>query len=261
MGNITDSIQCYSCGASNPSDAQFCQKCGAAVPIKVNKCKRCGTSNDLSATFCKKCGAKLSEARLGVTVERAEEWWDFLNTFDFFREIWSDKGLGWQIHNQCKIFQDTKYPDVQWECSAFAIPIASSDWCIKLLEWRQCRITYGEILGTTTDLIIFDLPRKMGWKIPYEEIESTDFDGWTMLIALADSSMIKLHIKETGAGFAKLMIAFGFLSVFSNQSAADREAYDQSTSRVIDDVSEKRRVGARFWESIDNFFGEVFSHA
>ena len=161
MDDITNSVQCDSCGASNSSDARFCQKCGAAISIKTNKCKRCGTSNESSATFCKKCGAKFLEAKLGITVERAQEWWNFLNDFDFFRKIWADKGIGRRIHNQCKILRDAKYPDIKWKHAAFAIPITSSDWCIKLLEWGQCRTTNGEIICTTTDLIIFDLSRHL----------------------------------------------------------------------------------------------------
>ncbi len=226
----------------------------------THKCKQCGTDNKFEAVFCKNCGVKLSEARLGVTKELANEWWDFLTGFDFYNKIWADKGIGWKIHEKSLSLCKAKYPEIYWETTVFAIPITSAEWCIKLLEWDQRKITYGEIVGTTTDLMIFDLSGNAGWKIAYEEIEFVSFNRWTMLIELFNGSNIKFHIKEASTAFAKLSIAAQFLTAFSNQSAGDREASNQSTRRAVDDAKDTLKIGENFWQSIVDFFDEVFSH-
>ena len=267
MSDTIHPILCDSCGASNSSDARFCQKCGATVSIKAIKCKRCGTSNELTATFCKKCGVNLASATLGVTVERANEWWAFLNQhYVFFASIWAEKGLGQKIHNTCITFIRTKYPNIKWEHSAFTIPITSSDWCIKILEWGQRKITNGEIIGTTTDLMVFDLSNEMAWKIPYEQITSTKLDGWVYLITMTDDTTIKLHIKEYNDRSVKissaLNMATAVLSLFSSQpeGAADREARHSSTDWELQRFKENHDMGVNFWTSIHSFFAEIASH-
>lgn len=260
MSESADSVQCVSCGAANSSDAQFCQKCGKPIAINTNKCKRCGSENSLEATFCKICGVKLSEARLGITKVIADEWWVFLTGFDFYNQMWADKGIGPKIHEKSLSLCRAQHPDIDWETTAFAIPITASDWCIKLLEWDQRRITYGEVVGTTTGLIIFDLSGNAAWEISYEEIETVDFNRWIMFIQLFNGSNIKFHIKEASTAFAKFSIAAQFLSAFANQSAGDREASYQSTRRVVDDAKDTLSKGENFWQSIVDFFDEVFSH-
>jgi class 3 adenylate cyclase/pimeloyl-ACP methyl ester carboxylesterase len=55
-------VQCRSCQAETPSDAEFCPECGARL---VLACPGCGTLNAPGHRFCKKCGKPLTEAPAG----------------------------------------------------------------------------------------------------------------------------------------------------------------------------------------------------
>lgn len=61
-------MQCQSCGAEIPDDAQFCIECGARAPVTASTgptvhlpgvavaCRSCGTANPAGARYCVRCG-------------------------------------------------------------------------------------------------------------------------------------------------------------------------------------------------------------
>lgn len=261
MNTLKPSVTCNSCGESNSSNAKFCQRCGVEMPIA--KCKRCGISNKFSAIYCIKCGVKLSEAKLGITDERAQEWWNILTGYTFFSSMWSKGGLGDQIHKQCLNLSQIQYPNIKTGKTAFIIPITPKDWFIESLEWKEYTTNLGEILCSTSDLVIYDLLYKKVRKIPYKGVEYTDFDGWIMLIGLRDNSVIKLHIKLPSHKAEKISMALSILGGLldaTSKSPADTEAIDSSVRRSSDDIARDLDNGREFWESISKYFSEVLSH-
>jgi len=49
-------LECPSCGASAPEDADACPSCGAAFPWRSFRCPECGTPLPLDAKRCTECG-------------------------------------------------------------------------------------------------------------------------------------------------------------------------------------------------------------
>lgn len=54
----SDTLFCYSCGASNAKTTKFCIKCGTQLQTK---CPSCGKLVKISSKFCCCCGAQMNE--------------------------------------------------------------------------------------------------------------------------------------------------------------------------------------------------------
>jgi len=264
--NHTDQLRCSFCSTTNTEDSRYCQSCGKEIVLSVMKCKRCGTSNGTSATFCKSCGTQLADATLGITPDRAARWWGFFCEVDFYNQLWVDKAIGRQVHDKCLALRNEKYPDINWESVALAIPVVSSNWSIQFVDVKRNRVTSGLILCTTTATIIFDLLSKQLWQIFYRDIKSIEFQDWIMCMALHTGEVIKFHIKEPGtASTTTGIIVRGVLDVISifsdNHSSADRAGSDYLDHQAVDELRQKYDVGVNFWERVRSFYNEIFSHA
>lgn len=272
MSNGFITLECDNCNTINESDARFCKKCGSTLSYKIQKCKKCGVVNDTEAVYCKSCGANLRDATIGVTSSRAKEWWDSLNNFEFYKRLWYQGGAGHYIHNQCKQFKDSDYPNIQWEAAAFLIPITSIDWCIKSLFVGKTEITNGELLCTTSEVIIFDIKTRRVKVFPYQQISKVELNklqqGLTLQIYLVDNSIIYAFLKENAPTGVYVTATANLVGTLFNswildkkESLVDEEIKDRRVEEANKVYTQNYQTGYKFWQNIVIFFNEVLSRA
>lgn len=268
MSGNAITLECDNCRTINESDAKFCKKCGNTLLYKTQNCKKCGITNDVEAVYCKNCGVNLREATIGITSTKAKEWWDLLNTFEFYKKLWYQGGAGNSLHNQCKQIRDNYFPNIQWEMAVFSIPISSIDWCIRSLFIGKTEITNGEFLCTTSELIIFDIKSRNIRVFPYSQIAKVNLNklqqGLTLQIHLSDNSIIYAFLKENAPTELYVRGVLDIAGALINGLVSEKEEsdYDKEVRDKNDEAARRRyahnyEVGQNFWKNIVAFFNEI----
>lgn len=252
-------IFCNACSRINPSDAGFCRKCAKPLARPPAGCERCGTRNPIDAQFCSYCASSLMPAGHDLTGARAEAWWQHMNSLGFYAKLWREQSIALKYHDRCMDLRAAAGDHIRFAQIAFIAPIVKRDWCVTQLEWQGRETTAGEILFTTDGLVIFDLPARQAWQIPYDRVKGLAFSIWWDLdIHLANGEALKLFVKRGGGRVALFRSAAELLASTPRQSATDVRANFRLPPKYWDDV-EARNEGFEFWHHAMLFLIQLFA--
>lgn len=252
-------VFCDACNTINPSDADFCRKCAKPLVPPTAGCERCGTRNPIDAEFCSYCASSLAPAGHRLTSARAAAWWQHMNGFGFYAELWHPGSIAMKYHDRCMDLQTAACDDIRFEHIAFIVPIVNRDWCATQLDWQGTETTAGEILFTADGLVLFDLPARQAWQIPYDRIKSIAFSiWWEVSIWLESGEALKLFVKRGGGRVALFGSADELLAGTSGQAVADARANFRLPPKYWDDV-EAHNAGFRFWNHVLLFLIQAFA--
>lgn len=263
MSNSDRLVQCPVCNYSNPVDSRFCQKCGKKF---VYSCRTCRAENRLDAEFCKSCGVNLSEARFGITKQRARDWWSHLCSFPGFASIWSSKskGYGWtEVEPLAKEINATfdPRPLPTGEPTAFLLPIADRDWCIRSAQFDATTITSGALWACTTTFVLFDFTQRRAYSLPYELLVSANQEGNRISLNTSDGKAIHFAVRVPRP--SKASQVGGFLldvaEILARPDSAARELRQQRRERDGNLYWQRVQAADSFAQSILNFFSEVIN--
>lgn len=262
MSNLDRLVQCPACNYSNSVDSRFCQKCGKKL---VYSCRACRAENRLDAEFCKSCGVKLSEAKFGITKQRAEEWWShFTNSFPEFANMWLPEGYGTAkvvpLARQIKEVSDPQ-PFPKGDRSVLWLPIADRDWCISTAQLGTTTITSGAMWACTTTFAIFDFMQRRAYSLPYELLVSANQEGDRISLNTSDGKAIHFAVRVPRPSKASQVGGF-FLDVaeiLARPDSAARELRQQRRERDGNLYWQRVQAADSFVQSILNFFSEVIN--
>ena len=259
MSSSDSLTQCPACSYANPLDSKFCQKCGKKL---VHSCRRCGAENLLDAEFCKSCGVKLSEAKFGITKQHADKWRSHFSSFPGAASIWASKGYGTTkvvpLANQIMEASDPR-PLPKSERTAFLLPIADRDWCIRTAQFNATTITYGAVWVCTTRFALFDFMQRRAYSVPYELLTTVNRQGDSISLNTSDGSTIHFVIRvprpSKGSNVARFLL--DVVRILGSQTAADRELISQGSKHEASEYRQRVQTADSFIASIFNFFSEI----
>ena len=205
--------KCASCGKPNEADAIFCQFCGkSVVPI----CPQCAAANAPEAVHCKKCGVKLTEARVGLTPERAREWSRYFEGCGYYTmpdgssvDNWNHVLSGW---GQPAVGESGEAMVVVWY-------IGKDNWWAKSFDVHlypehpdapgaRHRVKKGEILVTNRRLLACDMGKGLTctagkfagqymdyFRIDYDGLADASAQGDTIILRTQKGSVFELALR------------------------------------------------------------------
>ena len=252
-------ILCDACSTINPPDAAFCRKCEMPLARATTGCRLCGTRNPIDAKFCSYCGGNLTPTSHGLTSARAEAWWQHMNGFGFYANLWRERSIALKYHDRCLDLWATACDGIHFERIAFIAPIVNRDWCVARLMWQGRETTAGEILFTTDGLVLFDLAGRQGWQIPYQRLKHFGQNIWWEIdIGLENGEMLQLFVKRGGGRVALFRSADELLTDTRGQEIVDREGRLRRPPKYWDDAG-AHKEGVGFWFQTMLFLLEVFA--
>jgi hypothetical protein len=235
-------------------------------------CKYCGSLIDNDSIHCKFCGKDVSNQKnnedaiesskiIGISEQRAKEWWDYFCTFSWYCEIWAKNGWAqntcWQLSHQIKI---ETIPTIweQDENTSFYLPICNRKWCVGKINFNDDKITYGSLLATQTKLAIFDFDQKRAFIINYKAIKDVSNDCPDIYINTADNVNINININLSypSKGLRTTGWFIHSLAALGTKSYADSEAIWNSEDRDIDKYKNKVDLTDNYFLGIYKFFYE-----
>lgn len=257
MTNDNPTARCPNCGYLNPDDSRFCQKCRACL---VRICRQCLAENSIQADYCKRCGTKISEAKLGLTKEVAEKWWNHFCQYSGYTTLWTQQGYARSIYATSVKLEDTIEPSrPQMGHLAFSLPIASRDWCIRLLQWQTEQVVFGSFSTYTTGLTICDLERKSIRRMFYDEIKEVAIGDDSVNLQLTSGDTLTLHIRvpRPSKTIAVLDAGFTLLAALSAKSYSDSSVMSDDMGERMESRVKRTKEANSYVESVAAFFSAL----
>ncbi len=259
MSSPAPVIHCPACNHANPPDVRFCQMCGKKT---VLPCRRCRTENALGVLFCKSCGVNLAEATLGITDERAAQWWDHFCEFPGFSQIWRSNGYGkTEVLPLAQDLLEASDPRAlrEDETTALFFPVADRDWCIRTVQFNTASITRGALWACTTAFAIFDFSRRIVHSVSYESLSRADRQGDAIILGVEPATTVNITFRVPRPSKAARNFWFisGIATAFSSQGAADSEAASRANVRRAQDYQEKLAAANGYAESMLRLLLEI----
>jgi len=254
----TTSINCTNCGKDNHSEAKFCQQCGTKL---TQLCRQCRAENPLAAIHCKSCGTQLSEAKRGISQQRANSWIDHFEKFQGFAELWKIGGHAEGVVKERKrILSEIapNLPDIGH--MAFCVPIASQNWCVKVVNWNTNLISNGEFVITEIAIATCDFSARKFYMAYHENIQRIRLDKDTITLEYADMTVKFTLTVPRPSGWRVGLQAFDILaSAASGGTPSDHVAQSDRLTKQGKELKQRFDDANKYVEDVYNLFAEIIS--
>lgn len=251
--------KCHWCEIANPFSYQFCPQCGRRV---ARLCPDCGSRIRIETQTCGHCNHDLANTGLGITNQRATEWWThFYTEFPDFAQLWQPQGYGTTIAQQTKQipYEKVSEPRLSNQVIAFTLPIANMTWCFNAVSVENKSITNGAVGAGTFRLSIVDLNARRRHSVRYEALESVKRNGDNFELAIQDGDVIHFSLKTprpSKISTAGLVIE-SLINNFGSKTWSDQELSRQAWNPKADSHRQNVEAADAYANSIYSLFLEI----